>query len=66
MKKMVFATLSLACMFGIAGTGASPAAATPTAPHIGACRWSCPGVSTRFTTAAACDAVCPTECDAVC
>jgi hypothetical protein len=67
MKKMMFAALSLVCMFAVAGgSGAPRADAAATGPAIGGCRWVCAGISTRFTTEAACEAVCPTECEVLC
>lgn len=67
MKKMMFATLALVCMFAVAGGNATPsAAAAPTAPEIGTCRWFC-GPSTKpFTTASACAVACATTCEAIC
>jgi len=67
MKKLMFATLSLVCMFVIAGGRAAPsAAAAPVAPQIGSCRWFCGSSPTQFKTVEACEAVCATECEAVC
>jgi|GEM_PF-6561170 len=67
MKKIMFAGLSLICMFTIASGGQTPtASAAPEAPQIGACRWFCGGNPTGFRTAAACQAVCSSACEAVC
>jgi hypothetical protein len=73
MKKLMFAALSLACMFAISSTGPGPrpAAAAPaapaesTAPQFGACRWFCGGPP-AFKTEAECASTCKTECEAVC
>ncbi|HEY0481037.1 MAG TPA: hypothetical protein VGD37_26160 [Kofleriaceae bacterium] len=62
----MYATLSVVCMLAIATGESAPAAAAPTAPQIGACRWVCGGNPTRFTSAAACDAACATECEVLC
>jgi hypothetical protein len=67
MKKLMFAALSLVCTVAIATGGApAPAAAAPTAPEIGGCRWVCGGNPTRFTSASACQAACSTECEVLC
>jgi hypothetical protein len=65
--KLMFATLSMVAMFALSTGGSTPAAsAAPTSPSIGACRWFCGAGSQPFKTEAACDAVCSTECEAVC
>jgi hypothetical protein len=66
MKKLMFAPLALAALFAIATGSHTPAAAHPTAPQIGACRWFCGPGSTAFKTETACEQVCSTECVAVC
>jgi hypothetical protein len=74
MKKLMLATFSLVCVFAIAGgTATAPAAAAPAtaaaaapAPQIGGCRWVCAGLSTRFTSQAACETACGTECEVLC
>ena len=73
MKNILLATLSLVCMFTVAGGSDAPTAAaapaatdSPTSPEIGGCRWVCSGISTRFTSQATCEAVCPTECEVIC
>jgi hypothetical protein len=63
MKKLMFATLSLVCMFAISSGGQS-ASAAPTAPEFGACRFYCG--ATSFTTSAACNAVCSSDCEKIC
>jgi hypothetical protein len=66
MMKWMYATLSVVCMLAIATGGTAPASAAPTDPQIGACRWFCDGNPKGFITAAACDAACATECEAIC
>lgn len=67
MKKIMFAGLSLVCMFAIASGGETPAAsAAPSAPEIGGCRWFCGNNPVGFKTQAACQASCSSFCDAVC
>jgi hypothetical protein len=67
MKKIMFAGLSLVCMFAIASGGETPAAsAAPSAPEIGSCRWFCGANPTAFKSAAACSAVCSSACEAIC
>jgi len=67
MKKLMLASLSMVAMFALTTGGATPpASAEPTAPSIGACRWFCGAGSQPFKTAAACQAACSTECEAVC
>ncbi len=70
MKKLMFATLSLVCMFAISSgtTGTRVAAAAADEPEIGACRWYCyqGGSSKSFVTEGACQAACSTECDQIC
>lgn len=68
MKKLMFATFSLVCMFAIAGSNGTPpaAAAAPTAPEIGTCRWFCGPFTKPFTSEPACEAACATTCEAVC
>jgi hypothetical protein len=67
MKKMMFSTLALVCMFAFAGGDATPsAAAAPTAPEVGTCRWFCGPFTKSFASAAACQAVCATTCEPVC
>ena len=70
MKKLMFATIWLACMFAITGgNGTSQAAAaapTVAAPEVGTCRWFC-GSSTRpYASRTTCEAACSTVCEAVC
>jgi hypothetical protein len=70
--KAIFAAMSLVCALtfalGDSGTPVSAAplsaAAAPTPPQFGACRWYCG--SRSFTTAAACAASCSFECDQIC
>ncbi|TMQ07789.1 MAG: hypothetical protein E6J90_42440 [Deltaproteobacteria bacterium] len=74
MTKWLLALLTLICVltFAFGGSGTAPAAAAPstpaatapTPPHFGACRWYCGSKS--FTTASACAAACPFECDEIC
>jgi hypothetical protein len=66
MLKSLVAMLSLCAVAAVANIGTTPAQAAPAAPSIGACRWTCGGNPTRFTSEAACQAVCSTECDVVC
>jgi hypothetical protein len=67
MKKIMFAGLSLVCMFAISSGGQTPAAsAAPSAPEIGGCRWFCGNNPVGFRTAAACQASCSSVCEAVC
>ena len=66
MKKLILAPLALAAMFAISsGTYTTPAAADPSAPQIGSCRWFC-GSGPGFRTEAECEKTCSTECEAVC
>ena len=62
MKKSMFATLSLVCMFAIAGGNGTPpaAAAAPTEPEVGTCRWFCGPFTKSFASGPACEAACPT------
>ena len=67
MKTIMFAGLSLVCMFAISSGGQTPtAAAAPSAPEIGGCRWFCDGNPTAFRTAAACQSACSSACEAIC
>jgi hypothetical protein len=67
MKKLMFASFAMACVFAIAGQGQTPAAsAAPAAPQIGGCRWFCGSSPKQFTTAKACQASCSSACDEVC
>jgi len=60
----MFATMFvLALSTGV--TRSTAAAAQPDA-EIGACRYFCGADPTPFKTRAACDAVCSSECDAIC
>lgn len=66
MMKWMYATFSVLCMLAIASGGSAPAAASPSQPQIGGCRWFCDGVSTPFLTRAACQAVCASDCEQIC
>jgi hypothetical protein len=66
MKKLMFATLSLVCMFAMSGGQTPTASAAPTAPEIGACRWFCDNDPTAHRTASACNAVCSSACEVIC
>jgi hypothetical protein len=67
MKKLIIAPLLLAALFAISsGTRVTPAAAAPTAPEIGGCRWFCDGNPTAFKTRNDCQAVCSGFCEAIC
>jgi len=67
MKKLIIAPLMLAALFAaVSGDArASLPAPAPTETEIGGCRFYC-NDGRRFTTSAACEAVCPGECDQVC
>jgi hypothetical protein len=64
MKKLMFAALAMVSAFAVASGTQSSAQAAPTTTEDGACRYWCGMV--QYRTAAACAAVCSTECDPVC
>jgi len=66
MKKLMFATLAMVSAFAFAGGSAPTANAAPAAPQIGACRFFCGNNPHPYTTNAACQAVCSSECDEIC
>jgi len=68
MKRSLMAALFLISLGAIA-TGSQAASQTsrppaPSAPQFGSCRWYCGSKS--YTTQAACQAVCTSECDLIC
>lgn len=66
MKKLIIVPLMLAAMFALAGgASASQPAPGPTEPEWGACRWYC-NDGRSSSTRAACEAVCPGECEQIC
>ena len=66
MQKLFIAVLALACLFAVTAPRGTPAAAAPSPPAFGACRWFCVGKTGAFQTEAACAKACSTECVAVC
>jgi hypothetical protein len=68
MKKLIFAPLALAALFAMTNgmTGTPPAAAQPSAPEVGGCRYFCDPSPQPFLTRQACQAVCSTFCEAIC
>ena len=64
MKKLMFAALAMVSAFAVSSGVQSSAQAAPTAPEDGACHYWCGLV--QYRTAAACSAVCTSECDPVC
>lgn len=64
MKKLMFGILSMVAVFAMS-SGSPPAAAEPSAPSIGACRWFC-GSGPSFRTEAQCRAACSSECEQIC
>ena len=64
MKKLIIAPLMLAALFAVVGGARQPAAAAPTAPEFGACRWYCGSAS--FVKRTDCQAVCSEACEQIC